>query len=99
MSGVSEEQGYVRVVNVRGEDEDSRAVPGERVIRMDRTNKVMGNPHHMKTQSRLERERLVEAHRIDLEADVKHKAPMHQTMMGIAFDIVDRGEKIAPQCF
>ena len=50
---MSEEQGYVCVVNVRTDDDDFRAAPGERVIMMDRSNRVMGNRHVMATQSRL----------------------------------------------
>lgn len=96
---MSEEQAYIRVVNVRGADEDSRAVPGERVIRMDRTNKVMGNRHPMQVQTRRERERVIEAYRLDLEEDIKRKGPMWQTMMAIAHDILDRDDKVALQCF
>jgi hypothetical protein len=96
---MSKEQGYVRVVNIRSDDEDFRAVKGERVITMDRTNPTMGNRHVMTSQTRLERERVIEAHLADLEADVQRKGPMHQTMMAIAFDIVDRNDKVALQCF
>jgi hypothetical protein len=97
---VSEDFGYVRVVNVRAEDEDFRAAPGERVIPMDRaSNSLMGNRHDMKSKSMAERDRVVAAHAADLEADIKRKGPMHQAMMAIAFDIVDRGDKVAIQCF
>ena len=70
---MGEERGYVRVVNVRTDDDDFRVAPGERVIMMDRTNPTMGNKHFMKTQSRLERERVIEAHRADLEANISRK--------------------------
>jgi hypothetical protein len=96
---MSEEQGYIRVVNIRSDDEDFRAVKGERVIMMDRTNPIMGNRHVMTSQTRLERERVIEAHLADLEADIQRKGPMHQTMMAIAFDIVDQNDKVALQCF
>ena len=66
---------------------------------MDRTHPSMGNRHIMKTQSRLERERVIDAYQVDLEADIARKGPMYQTMMAIAFDIVDRGDKVALQCF
>ena len=95
---MSEELGYVRVVNVRGTDEDSRAVPGERVIRMDRTNKVMGNRHPMLVQTMRERERVIEAYRVDLEEDIKRQGPMWQTMMAIAKDIIEKDQKVALQC-
>ena len=96
---MSEDQGYARVVNIRTDDEDFRASKDERVIMMDRTNATMGNRHVMKTQSRLERERVVDAYQIDLDADIARKGPMYQTMMAIAVDIVDRGDKVALQCF
>lgn len=96
---MSEELGYVRVVNIRTDEDDFRATNDERVIMMDRTNPTMGNKHFMKTQTRLERERVIDAYKVDLEADIKRKGPMYQTMMAIAFDIVDRGDKVALQCF
>lgn len=96
---MSEKQGYVRVVNIRADDDDFRAAKGERVIMMDRTHPSMGNRHVMKTQSRLERDRVIEAHKADLDADIARKGPMYQTMMAIAFDIVDKKEKVALQCY
>ena len=96
---MSEEQGYVRVVNVRGTEEDFRAAPGERVIIMDRSNRVMGNRHVMATQSRLERERVIDAYQVDQEEDIKRKGPMWETMMAIAQDIVEKNYKVALQCF
>ena len=96
---MSENQGYARVVNIRADDDDFRPAKGERLIMMDRTHPSMGNRHVMKTQSRLERDRVIEAHKADLDADIARKGPMYQTMMAIAFDIVDRGDKVALQCF
>lgn len=96
---MSQDQGYVRVVNIRGADEDSRAASGERVIRMDRANKVMGNRHPMLVQTMRERERVIEAYRLDLEEDIKKKGPMWQTMMAIARDIVEKNDRVALQCF
>ena len=96
---MSEELGYARVVNIRTDDEDFRAAKGERVIMMDRSNPIMGNKNEMKAKTRLERERVIDAYQKDLEADIKRKGPMYQTMMAIAFDIVDRNDKVALQCF
>lgn len=102
---MSEDWGYVRVVNVRvvnvrADDEDFRAAPGERVVPMDRTsNPLMGNRHDMKAKSMAERDRVVAAHAADLEADIKRKGPMYQAMMAIAFDIVDKNERVAISCF
>ena len=96
---MSEEQGYARVVNIRADDEDFRVSKDERIIMMDRTNLTMGNRHVMKGQSRLERERVIDAYQADLDADIQRKGPMYQTMIAIALDIVDRGDKVALQCF
>ena len=96
---MSEEQGYVRVVNIRADEDDFRASPGESVYMMDRTHRFMGNKHVMKTQSFKERERVIEAYRLDLEADVARKGPMYQTMMSIALNIVDHQERAALQCY
>lgn len=53
----------------------------------------------MKVQSLAECDRLIEAYTADLEANIQRKGPMHQTMKAIAFYIVDRGDKVARQCF
>lgn len=66
---------------------------------VDRSNKVLGNRHVMKVKSRMERDRVIEAHKVDLDADIARKGPMCQTMMAIAFDIVDGGDKVALQSF
>jgi hypothetical protein len=59
----------------------------------------MGNRHDMKSKSMAERDRVVTTHAIDLEADIKRKGSMHQAMMAITFDIVDRGDKVVLLCF
>lgn len=95
---MSEELGYIRVVNVRG-DEDFCPIPSEKLVMVDRSNKVLGNRHDMKAPSRPERDRAIEAHKADRQADIARKGPIYQTMQAIAFDIVDWGDKVALQCF
>ena len=95
---MKEEQGYIRVVNVRG-DEDFQPTRDEKLIMMDRTNKVLGNPHVMKSQTRLERERVIEAYRKDIETDFAGQGPMYQTLRAIAKDIVENGTKVAAGCW
>ena len=90
---MSEEQGYIRVVNVRG-DENFQPTPDEKLIMMDRSNPVLGNRHVIKTRSRLERERVIEAYRKDLEADFAVNGPMRQALLAVARDIVDNGTKV-----
>lgn len=95
---MSEELGSIRVVNVRG-DEDHRPEPHETLIMIDRTNKVLGNPHVMKTHSRLERERVIEAYRKDLETDIAVEGPMYQALLAMAKDIVENRTKVAAGCW
>lgn len=96
---MSEDQGYVRVVNIRADEDDFRATAGEKVYMMDRTHRYMGNRHVIKPQSFMERDRVIEAYKKDLEADVASKGPMYETMLAIAVDIVDRNDKVALQCY
>ena len=70
---MNKKQDYIRVVNIRADDDDFRAAKGERVIMMDRTHPSMGNRHVMKTQSRLERDRVIEAHKADVEANISRR--------------------------
>ena len=94
---MSDELGYIRVVNVKGE-EDFRPTKDETLIMMDRTNKVLGNQHFMRVHSRLERERVIEAHRKDLEADFAVDGPKRQALWKIAMDIVQNGTRVAAGC-
>lgn len=45
---------------------------------VDRTNTVLGNRHVMQTKSRMERERVIEVFRKDIEADIAIGGPMSQ---------------------
>lgn len=95
---MSEEQGYIRVVNVRG-DEDFAPLPSEKLMMIDRTNPVLGNRHVMKTKSRLERERVIDEYRKDIEADIAAGGPMSKAIIAIAKDIVDNNAHIGAGCW
>ena len=95
---MSEDQGYIRVVNVRG-DEDFCPIPSEKLIMVDRTNKILGNRHVMKVKSRMERERVIEAFRKDIEADIAGGGPMSKALMDMAKDIVENNAKIGAGCW
>lgn len=95
---MSEDQGYIRVVNVRG-DEDFCPIPSEKLIMIDRTNPVLGNRHVMKAKSRMERERVIEAFRKDIEADIAVDGPMSQALRDMAKDIVENNAKIGCGCW
>jgi hypothetical protein len=95
---MNQEQGYIRVVNVRG-DEDFCPLPSEKLVMVDRSNPVLGNKHVMKVKSRLERERVIEAYRKDIEADIAIDGPMSQALRSLARDIVDNKAKIGCGCW
>ena len=95
---MSEEQGYIRVVNVRG-DEDFCPIPSEKLVMIDRSNPVLGNRHVMKAKSRMERERVIEAFRKDIEADIAIGGPMSQALSEMAQDIVENNAKIGCGCW
>lgn len=94
----NEEQGYIRVVNVRG-DEDFSPLPAEKRIMIDRTNPVLGNRHVMKSKSRLERERVIDEYRKDIEADIATGGPMSKVLMAMAKDIFENKAKISCLCW
>lgn len=95
---MSEDQGYIRVVNVRG-DEDFCPIPSEKLIMVDRTNPILGNRHVMKTKSWMERDRVIEAYRKDLEADIATGGPMSKALMAMAKDIFENKTKIGAGCW
>ena len=95
---MSEQQGSIRVVNVRG-DEDFSPIPSEKLVMVDRSNKVLGNRHDMKVKSRAERERVIEAFRVDIEADIARSGPMSKAIAEMAKDIVDNNAHIGAGCW
>lgn len=95
---MSEEMGYARVINVRG-DEDFQLEAGETLIMMDRTNPLFGNPHIMKVKTWQERDRVIAAYRKDLEADIAVQGPRYQALMKISHDIVANNKKIGLGCW
>lgn len=92
-------RGYVRVTNRRKDmAPDSQPEDGEAVIDVDRTHPVLGNRHVLKNKlDRLERARVIEAYRTDMEADFRRKGLMFAAVRAIA-DRVIAGEKICLQC-
>ncbi len=89
---------YIRVVNVRGEPE-YQANSDEKVIVGHRGNPILGNKHQMESQSIKERDRVIEEHKKDLDADLANQGPIYHTLKEIAKDIVENKQKIALQCF
>lgn len=73
--------------------------PGEIVIHCDRSNPVLGNPHILADhRNNEERARVVEAFRLDLEADFAVKGPKFLACVRIA-ELVTLGERIALSCW
>lgn len=89
---------YVRVVNVRGTPA-FQAQRDEETVVVHRANPVLGNKHPMQRQTMKERDRVIEAYRVDLEADLATQGPMYRMLRAIAKNIVENEQKIALECF
>jgi hypothetical protein len=89
---------YVRVVNVRGEQE-YQATSDEKVIVAHRGNPILGNKHPMLMPSMKERERVIAEYSNDLDNDLAAKGPMFNLLQNIAQDIVENKQKIAFSCY
>ena len=88
---------YLRVVNVRGEPE-FQATKEEKVILGHRANPILGNKHPMLVQTMKERDRVIEEHKKDFEADLAVQGSIWKALQEIARDIVENKQKIAISC-
>lgn len=90
--------GYIVVVNARptmGPKPD----PDETVIRVDRSNPVLGNQHVLKNRFDVaERDRVIAAYQTDLDTDFAVRGPMYQAVLKIAERVL-HGEAIALECW
>lgn len=89
---------YVRVTNVRGEPE-FQATLDEKVIIGHRGTGIFGNEHIMNSQTMAERNRVIIANKIDLDADLEIQGPKWQALDKIASEIVENEQKFAFLCF
>lgn len=89
--------GYLRVTSFRAGAENGPE-PDETVIDMDRSHAVLGNRHVMRNRSLAERERVIAAHAVDLDADFQRQGSMFSALLAIA-ERVAAGEKICGRCW
>lgn len=89
---------YIRIVSKRAGGVRARA--GERVIDVDRSNRVLGNKHVMQAGAdpRGERDRVIAANAVDLANDEAVNGPMSRALDEVAA-IVDSGTPVAFQCW
>lgn len=89
--------GKARVVSKRSGG--TPALPGETVISVDRTNRVLGNRHVMRNlDDPAERARVIAAHRADLEADLAASGPISKELHRLVVRAA-MGENIALACW
>lgn len=87
---------YVRIVNRRADGTKPRHY--ESVIAVDRTNRILGNPHVMDNLTMNERMRVIQAFQEDEQDDYNHNGPMTQAIKDLA-SRVESGEYLALQCW
>lgn len=93
------EIGYVRVTNARVDmAPDSQPEEDEVVVRVDRSNPVLGNKHILFNKlDRAERAGVIGMFQQDLEADFAANGPMRAAVEDLARRVI-AGEKICLQC-
>lgn len=91
--------GSVRVFNVRKDvDEDGQPEPGETVVMVDRTHKVLGNPFILKNRFDVQaRQAVIAAYAAQLAADEAVGGPMSQALDALA-DRLRAGEDLCLGC-
>lgn len=91
--------GSIRVFSLRGDQRENGPEPGETVVRVDRANPALGNPHILHNQNDpVERDRVIAAYVADSEADWKANGPRRQAVEDLA-ERVASGERIALACW
>lgn len=91
-------QGSIRVTNKR---KGSRHIPqpGDYIVNIDRRNFILGNRHILpRVHTPEDRRMVIEAYRVDLEADKLANGPMIQELGRIA-NFVRCGANIALDCW
>lgn len=90
--------GYIRITNKR-KGKGPKPEPGETVLDGDRSHPLLGNRHILHNpRDPDERARVIEAYRLDLEADWASQGPMCRAIQELA-DRVLANERIALQCW
>lgn len=94
-----EARGSIRVFSMRPDQRENGPEPGESVVRIDRVNPVLGNPHVLRNQhDPAERERVIAAYVADGEADWVRHGLRRQAIWALAARVA-AGERIALACW
>lgn len=92
------DKGYIRIVSRRAGGK--RAHPGETIIRVDRSNPLLGNRHYLSNPNDLaERDKVIALNRADVEADVACCGPIFRFLRDDIAVRVENGERLAFECF
>lgn len=91
--------GSIRVFSLRADQRENGPEPGESVVRVDRANPVLGNPHVLANQhDPAARDRVIDAYIADSEADWRAHGPRRQAIEALAARVM-AGERIALACW
>ncbi|MHB1702242.1 MAG: DUF4326 domain-containing protein [Acidobacteriaceae bacterium] len=91
--------GSIRVFSLRADQRENGLEPGEAVVRVDRANPVMGNPHVLHNQNDpVERAQVIAAYVADSESDWQANGPRRQAVEALAARVAS-GERIALACW
>lgn len=89
----------IRVFSLRPDQREFGPEPGESVVRVDRDNPALGNPHLLHNQNDpAERERVIAAYVADSEADWAAHGPRRHAIEDLARRVAG-GESIALACW
>ncbi len=91
--------GYIRVASLRVSQRDIAPEPGETVIRGDRVNPVLGNPHVLhNANDPAERDRVCDAFERDAQIDLQAGGPISRAIDDMARRVA-AGERIVLMCW
>lgn len=91
--------GSIRVFSLRADQRDYGPEPGEAVIRVDRADPVLGNPHVLRNPNDpAQRDRVIAAYIADSEADWLAGGPRRQAIEALAARVAC-GERLALACW
>ncbi len=91
--------GSIRVFSMRPDQRENGPEPGETVVRVDRANPVLGNPHMLHNQNDpAERDRVIAAYIVDSEADWLRNGPRRRAIEALAARVA-AGERVALACW
>jgi hypothetical protein len=91
--------GSIRVASMRPDQRENWPEPGETAIRVDRANKVLGNPHVLHNQHDARaRADVIDRYIRDAQADRARRGPISQMMTAHARRVV-AGERLVYFCW